>query len=195
MTDRELIEGLIRHDRTAFRFLVDTFQQQVVNTAYHITGNLEDAEDLSQEIFVDVIRNIHTFRQTSTLATWITRITVNRSINFVKRRNRKSIYNRVINLFGREECEYADPVQLARQDSDSIMQQEHRVILYKAVDRLPENQRKAFLLHHFDERSYKEIAEILQTGLPAVESLIFRAKQNLQRSLSGYFTEYRRRKV
>ena len=75
---------------------------------------------------------------------------------------------------------------------DGVAEQEKRQLLHAAINRLPENQRIAFVLHKFDDQSYKQIAEIMKTGLPAVESLIHRAKLNLQQKLMYQFSEYKK---
>ena len=192
MTDQELIQGVLRRDRNAFQYLVSQYQKQVIKTACYFIGNMEDAEDLSQEIFIDIIHSVKSFKQTSSLSTWIYRITVNKSLNMVKKQQRQGVMVRFESFFrhsGDEEtCKDLEP-SISTTD---VEQQEKRALLHAAINRLPENQRIAFVLCKFEDQSYKQIADIMKIGLPAVESLIHRAKINLQKHLMHHFSEYQK---
>lgn len=189
MTDQELTEGILRHDRAAFRLLVERYQRQVIKTACHFLGNMEDAEDLSQEVFIEVIRSIGLFRRSASLSTWIYRITVNKSLNALKRRRREGIMMKIESLFRQSAGNH--PAEPVSQDHNGDGE-ENRQLLHDAIRCLPENQRIAFILHKLEERPHKEIAEIMQIGVPAVESLIHRGKVNLRKSLSPHFSEYQK---
>jgi len=193
MTDPELIEGILRRDRNAFQYLVEKYQARIIKTACYFVGNMEDAEDLSQEIFLDIIRSMKSFRRSSSLSTWIYRITVNRSLNLVKKHQRRGIFMRLESVFktpsGNGGERSAEPC-ITQNDIDH---HEKRELLNAAIRRLPENQRIAFVLSKYDDQSYKQIAEIMKIRLPAVESLIHRARKNLQKDLVPYFSEYQKK--
>ena len=190
MTDRELIEGLSGRDRTAINYLVNTYQKKVIKTAYYFIGNLEDAEDLSQEIFLEIIKSIDSFRGNSSFSTWIYRIIVNRSINVIRKNNRRKIFSNLEHFFkvtnnvpeeyaGKEPSDYCDPFD----------EKETRKFLTNAINELSENQRISFVLNKYEELSYKEIADIMNLSISSVESLIHRAKINLQKeSCQSFFT-------
>jgi len=190
MTDRELIEGLSGRDRTAINYLVSTYQKKVIKTAYYFIGNLEDAEDLSQDIFLEIIKSIDNFRATSSFSTWLYRIIVNRSINVIRKNSRRKIFENIGHLFqttndpddntGKEPSVYCDPLE----------ETETREFLNNAINKLSENQRIAFVLNKYEELSYKEIADIMNLSISSVESLIHRAKINLQKRLVSYFSQY-----
>jgi RNA polymerase sigma factor (sigma-70 family) len=190
MTDPELIEGILRRDRNAFQYLVDRYQKQVIKTACYFIGNMEDAEDLSQEIFLDIIDSMNSFKRSSSLSTWIYRITVNKSLNMVRKQKRQGMMARLESLFRhpgeRGTGTHPEPSVPAA----DLEHQEKRELLRLAISRLPENQRIAFILSKFDDQTYKQIAEIMKIGLPAVESLIYRARLNLQKHLMYQFSEY-----
>ena len=173
MTDPELIEGILQRDRKAFQYLVNHYQKQVIKSAYYFLGNMEEAEDLAQEIFMEIIDSIDKFRGSAALSTWIYRITVNRSLNRVKRNKKRDIFARITG----KEPSVINPNMETR---------ETREIIYREIRRLPENQRIAFTLHKFEDIPYKEIAAIMQLSLSSVESLIHRAKINLQKKLTPY---------
>ena len=92
MTELELIKGVIARDREAISCLVETYQKRVIKTAYYFLGNMEDAEDVAQDVFIEILNSIGNFRQSSALSTWIYRITVNRSLNVVKKKQTKTIF-------------------------------------------------------------------------------------------------------
>ncbi len=191
MTDAELILGILRRDRQAFQYLLDTYQKQVVKTAYYFTGNMEDAEDLSQDIFLEIIASAASFRHSASLSTWIYRITVNRSLNQIKKNKRRDIFQRLGTLFqvktnGKHVS--MEPAGYITNTEDD----ERRQLLNHAINTLPENQRIAFVLCKYEELPYKEICEVMNLSLPSVESLIHRAKINLQNKLSVHFPELKK---
>lgn len=192
MTEPELIEGILRHDRNALQCLVNQYQKQVIKTAFYFVGNMEDAEDLSQEIFLDVIHSMNSFRQSSSLSTWIYRITVNKSLNMVKKQKRHGMMIRIESLFKHSSDDLTGKHQEPAVMPDDFDHREKRELLHAAINRLPENQRIAFVLCKFDDQTYKQIAEIMKIGLPAVESLIHRARMNLQKYLTHQFSEYQK---
>jgi RNA polymerase sigma-70 factor (ECF subfamily) len=191
MTDKELIEGILQRDRTAFQFLVGRFQQKVIKTAFHFLGNMEDAEDLSQDIFLEIIRSMHTFRNNSTLDTWIYRIAVNRSINLLKKNKRRDIFIRLESILGLSK-NHRSLEPSTDEQSEEQTDKENQKLLHDSIAKLPENQRIAFVLHKFDDQSYKQVAMVMNLSLSAVESLIHRAKQNLQTQLTPHFPEYKK---
>jgi RNA polymerase sigma-70 factor (ECF subfamily) len=191
MTDPELIEGILKRDRVAFEYLVRQYERQVIKTAYYFLGNMEDAEDLSQEIFLEIIQSVGGFKRSSSLSTWIYRITVNKTLNMVKRKKRQGFLVRLESLFAVKD-QHGKPNELIpAANSAGHDQGENSKLLYAAIGRLPENQRIAFVLCKFDDQSYRQIAAIMKTGIPAVESLIHRAKLNLQKYLASEFPEYK----
>jgi RNA polymerase sigma-70 factor (ECF subfamily) len=192
MTEPELIEGILQRDRTAFRVLVERYQKKIIKTAYYFVGNMEDAEDLAQEIFLEIIRSMKSFRKSSTLSTWIYRITVNKSLNVVKRKRGQGIMLRLEAIFNPHHQTGNTTLHEPSVAPDSMEHNEKRDLLHAAIGRLPENQRIAFVLHNFDDQSYKQICEIMNISLPAVESLVHRAKLNLQKHLLPQFSEYKR---
>jgi len=190
MTDHELIEGIKRHDRTAICELVNTYQKKVIKTAYYFLGNMEDAEDLSQEIFLEIMESIGKFRKEASLSTWIYRITVNKSLNAIRKNKRGELISR-FELFFHSSPENNDKYpDIPSADCHPFEENEKRKLLYSAIGNLPENQKTAFILSKFEERSYKEISEIMVMSLSSVESLIHRAKLNLQKRLIPHFSEY-----
>lgn len=190
MTDQELIEGILRHERKAFEFLVGHYQSQVIKTAYYFLGDLPEAEDVSQEIFMEVIDSIGKFKYRSALSTWIYRITVNRSLNRVKRNKRRIIFCQFQSLLKGTSAINDRSQQEPSVEQDHLEEKEKSAILHQAISGLPENQRIAFTLQHYEELSYKEISDVMYLSLSSVESLIHRARMNLQKKLVKHFSSY-----
>jgi RNA polymerase sigma-70 factor (ECF subfamily) len=187
MTEEELIKNMISGDYDSFKVLVNENQKKVLNTCYRFTNNREDAEDITQEVFVEVYRSIRGFRGNSKLSTWIYRIAVAKSLDFLRKKKRKKRFGFVKNVFSGEQLKEDLKASVSSSPEANAENQDRIKILNEALETLPENQRTAFTLSKYDELSYQEIAEILGTTIPAVESLIHRAKNNLKKKLYKYY--------
>jgi RNA polymerase sigma-70 factor, ECF subfamily len=190
MTEQELIDGLINQNRQAIHYLVHTYQKNVIKTACYFLGNMEDAEDLSQEVFLEIFKSIGKYKKEASLYTWIYRITVNRSLDHLRKQKRRAIIHTMGTLLlfkpDGKSVESIEPSMTDTTNED----REKRKILDSAINSLPENQKIAFILNKYEELSYKEIAAITNLSLSSVESLIHRAKMNLQKKLVTHFSEY-----
>ena len=187
LNDKELIEKIGAKDQNAFKALVDRYQALVINTCYNLLGNRHDAEDVAQEVFFQVYKVAKEFRGEAKLSTWLYRIAVNRSLNFIRDKKRFGWLKSLSSLLEGERQEASD-VQAQNSDRPdfALESKERNVILQKAIDSLPENQRTAFVLHKYEGLPYQEIAEISKHSVSSVESLIHRAKLNLQKQLLRY---------
>jgi RNA polymerase sigma-70 factor (ECF subfamily) len=190
MTELQLVEGLINQNKEAIEYLVNNYQKNVIKTAYYFVANMEDAEDLSQEVFLEIMKSISRYQKKATLNTWVYRITVNKSLDHLRRQKRRSIFQTVGSILkGSPDGMKSIENELATVDTRND-DKEKRNILDSAVNSLSESQRIAFVLNKYEELTYKEIAEIMNLSLSSVESLIHRAKLNLQKKLVNYFSEY-----
>jgi RNA polymerase sigma factor (sigma-70 family) len=189
LVEADFISQLQKGDEGAFRNLVESYKDRVYNSCIGILQNAQDAEDITQEVFVEVFRSIAAFKAESKLSTWIYRIAVTKSLDHLRTKKRKKRFAFVKSLFGEagneprfEAADFVHPGVL-------LENKERAAHLFKAIEQLPENQRIAFTLHKVQDLSYQEISEIMKTTLSSVESLMFRAKQNLQKILSDYYNE------
>ncbi len=182
MTEIELIQGLRNGDEAAFKFLVDNYKDRVFNTAIGIVQNAEDAEDVAQEVFIQVFRSIHSFKAESKLSTWMYRITTTRSLDLLRSRKSKKRFGFLQRLFG-DDNEPLYEIPDFNHPGVAMDRKENASKLFKAINQLPENQKTAFTLHKLEDLSYQEISDIMQTSVPAIESLMHRAKQNLRKIL------------
>ena len=171
-----MIETILKGDQRAFKLLVDTYQLMVVNTCYAFVHDRDEAEDIAQDVFVQVFESLGKFRFESKLSTWLYRIAVNRSINHCKSPRGRAIK---IDIDSWKQQEVAQTIEMPQQQ---ILEEQAQIkLLHKAIDKLPENQRTALILNKYEELSYKEIADVMGVSLSSVESLLFRAKNNLEK--------------
>lgn len=184
----ELIEGLQKKDESAFKTLVEQCQDMVYNTAVGIVQNPEDADDITQEVFVQVYQSISSFKGESKLSTWIYRITVSKALDQLKKGKRKKRFAYIKALLGGPEEEPLHPIEF-NHPGVQLERKERAGELFAALKQIPDNQRIAFTLQKLEGLSNREIAEIMNTSLYAVESLMGRAKISLQKKLSGYYRD------
>lgn len=162
--------------------MVDTYRDRVYNTALGIVQNAEDAEDVAQEVFIQVFRSIGNFKGESKLSTWLYRIATTRSLDLLRSRKSKKRFGLLQRLFG-EGDEPVMEIPDFNHPGVALDRKENAARLFRAISQLPENQKIAFTLHKLEDLSYQEVSEVMQTSLPAVESLMHRARQNLKKLL------------
>lgn len=182
MQELELIQQLKQGNEAAFKIFVETHQDRVFNTALGIVQNAADAEDVAQEVFIQAYRSIGSFKGESKLSTWLYRITTTRSLDLLRSKKSKKRHGFLQRLFNDQgELQY-DPPDF-HHPGVALEQKENAAKLFKAIAKLPENQKAAFTLHKLEGISYQEISEVLQTTISSVEMLMYRAKQNLKKML------------
>ena len=170
-----------------FSTIVAEHQDMVLNTCYRFVLNREDAEDIAQEVFLEAYRSLESFRQESKLSTWIYRIAVTKSLDHLRKKKRKKRFSSLKRVIGVNNP--VEEITLPSQETPAevFSGSERAEILQNALDSLPDNQKTAFLLSKYDGYSNQEIAEVLHTTVSAVESLVHRAKKNLQKKLEKYY--------
>jgi len=182
----DYVEKLRQGDEASWTKLIDDYRDKVFKTALSFIPFADEAEDLAQEVFIEVHKSIAGFQGKSSLSTWIYRITVNKAINYLKK-NKKYLNARPIeDYMAIEEGIYADTTDA----SASIQQKEHRKIISQAIQGLPERQATVFVMHKIEGQSYREIAELLNITLSSVESLMHRARITLQSKLISLYKQY-----
>lgn len=185
LTESELIAGLLVKKEDAYRFIIDSYGDRVHNTILSIIQNKEDAEDLTQEVFVEVFNSISKFKGESQLYTWVYRIATTKALDLQRKRKAKKRFAFIISIFSNEdeEMQISDFVH----PGIIIENEERSKILFNAMNKLSENQKIAFTLSQIENLSYKEIAEVMKVSVSSVESLIFRAKANLKKLLKDFY--------
>jgi RNA polymerase sigma-70 factor, ECF subfamily len=179
----DLLYKLKAGDKIAFNQLVILYSDRVLNTCYRFLLNREDAEDISQEVFVEVFQSVKSFRGDSKLSTWIYRIAVTKSLDEIKKRKRKkriSELGRILHI-----DDITDWIAGGILADKELQENEKMKEVMIALDKLPDNQRVAFTLSKIEGYSNNEIADIMKTTVIAVESLVSRAKKSAGKELEA----------
>ncbi len=189
VNDQVLITRLKKGERTAFKELVESLQDQVFNTAIGFVHNERDAEDVAQEVFIEVYNSINDFHEDSALATWVYRITINKSLNLLrykKRKKRSWFFQALFNA--EEEVDQVQNDHTFYHPGVDLENKERSSVLFKAIENLPESQKVAFTLNKVEGLKYEEIAAIMERSTSSVQGLIHRAKEQLKKELYEAYT-------
>jgi len=188
LSEQNLIDQLQAGKQAAFSRLLDDYQQKVFGTCISFIPNKEDAEDIAQEVFLEVFKSISKFKGDSKLSTWIYKIAANKCLEFIRKKNSKKRFAFMQTILGNEipldKTSYFTEVN---HPGILLENKEKSAIIFKAINTLPESQRVVFTLAKIDGKSYQEIIEITGKSLSSVESVMFRAKKGLQEKLAGFY--------
>lgn len=185
IAEQQILKNLKSGSPDAFTGLVREYQHKVVNTCYGFLHNRPDAEDAAQQVFEKVWNSIGSFRGDAKLSSWIYRIAVNVSMNIIKRRDSRNRLLGYLKMVGFN-------IALSEKAKDPLVELENKEkvkVLMEAIDSLPESQKVAFTLARFEKLKGKEIAEVMEKSLSAVEALQNRAKKSLSIYLEEYYRE------
>lgn len=183
--EQEIIRAIINGDKHAFETLYKAYSEKVYNTAISYTKNVEAAQDITQEVFVKIYKYAAKFKWDSALNTWIYRIVVNTSLNYLKKQNKLSIFSDI--PLENQVVDFNHPGVL-------IENKENAAALYQVLGNLPITQKTAFILSYIEELPRQEVADIMETSLKAVESLLQRAKSNMRKELENLYPHRRKLK-
>jgi RNA polymerase sigma-70 factor (ECF subfamily) len=181
MTEKEIIHSIRNGDIQAFRLLVEQHQQMVFRTASGFVHIKEDAEDITQEVFINAYQSLHYYQEKAAFSTWLYRIAINTSLNYIQKNRFRKLLDyaeeKMHTLFDQRDNNINPEEQIIETETDSLIR--------RAIDQLSEKQRTAFILSKYNDLSQKKIAEIMQLSEGAVEQHLQRAKIKLQKKLSG----------
>ena len=186
MLDADLVRRARRGDLKAYDELVRRYQERIYATIYHMTSNHEDANDLAQDSFIKAYQALKSFKGGSSFYTWLYRIAVNKTINFLKQRKNRTHMSLNDLDFNAEH----DPDLMAlishktpRRDAGLNELQEK---LNAALLKLSEPHRLVVVLHDVQGQSHEEIAKVMDCNIGTVRSRLFYARQQLQSELADY---------
>lgn len=181
--EAELVARLQQGSEAAFRSLVEQYQARIYCTVLALLRSPEEAEDVAQEVFVEVYQTIGRFRGEAALSTWLYRLATSRALKHRQRARARKRFAYFTSLLGFDNDVLHDPPDHQHPQAQLEGQQQVQQLLAH-IARLPDQQQVAFTLRHEQELSYEEIAAVLQTSVAAVESLLFRARQTLRKHLN-----------
>lgn len=172
-------------DHRAFEELVGLHQNSLIGTAMRLLGNLDDAHDLVQQVFVRIWKSAPRYEPTAKFTTWMFTILRNLAFNEYRRRGRHPVQSLEADS---EDFGHQIQDQNTASPDEGALQNELERAIDEAILSLPETQRIAVSLRRFEDLPYEEIAEILNMSLSAVKSLLFRARNDLREKLKGYLS-------
>lgn len=183
--DLRLMERVKHGDMEALRELIEVHQYRVIGTVAKMLGDDSEAEDIAQQVFIRVWKSAPRYEPTAKFTTWLFKITRNLVFNELRRRKRH-----LTRSLDEADDNDAPPLQLedpgSKAPDTTMLDDEMQSAIQRAIDELPEAQRMAIILRRYDEFSYEEIGEILGLSVPAVKSVIFRARTELRDKLRKY---------
>jgi len=176
MSDEQLIKEITSGNHAAFKNLMEKYQLQVFRTVMGFVHTKEDAEEVTQDIFLRVYQSLSSFQHDAEFSTWLYRITVNTSLNALRSNRKNRLLQSLEAIFSlhSEEKTALEELEYAERDRR----------IRRAIDSLPEKQRMAFILSRYEELPQKKIAAVMNRSEGAVEQLLQRARENLQKKLT-----------
>lgn len=188
MSEQALIMALKSGESQAYKQLVTLNESLVYNTCLSIVQSEIEAEDITQEVFVKAFESIQSFKGDSKLSTWLYKITVTKSLDFLRSKKRKKRSGFLMSIFGDNNELIINPPDF-HHPGVSAENKQQSAILFKAISQLPEQQKTAYILTRIENLGHKEVSEIMNTSVPAIESLLQRAKNNLKKLLENYYRQ------
>jgi RNA polymerase sigma-70 factor (ECF subfamily) len=173
-------------DTGALQALIECHQHRIIGTVAKMLGDESDAEDIAQQVFIRVWKNAGRYEPTAKFTTWLYKITRNLVFNELRRRKRHPAQSLDRPFDADDERPLQAPDPHAKTPDRTLLDDEMQAAIQSAIDELPETQRLAVILRRYDDISYEEIGEILDLTVPAVKSVLFRARTELREKLRKY---------
>jgi RNA polymerase sigma-70 factor (ECF subfamily) len=189
-SDQALISLVKLGDKDAFNILVKRYEKKILNILYLQLGPINELEDLAQEVFLKVFKNLSKFRGESQFSTWLYRIAMNISYDY-KRKNKINIFSLDENLDEDSDDTFKDFLTDSHEDLEKrIEREEIQKKIRNAIRNLPKEYQEVLILREFEGLSYKEIADILKCPVGTIESRLFRAREELKKIVKKELQEY-----
>lgn len=181
MNENDIIREIKRGNAEIFSKLVDIYKNRIFALSYKFTNDYNEAQDLSQEIFIKIFNNISKFRFEASPSTWIYKIATNICIDYNRKRKRQ-------NLKLNQELDYGDSIEGNLNSVDNspeniIISDEKQREVHKVIYNLPDIYKTVVIMYHFNELSYKEISKALDISEKTVETRLYRARRMLKGKL------------
>lgn len=173
MSDELLVREIRSHNQELFSEIVKRYQNKIMNYIFRLVGSREEAEDLSQDVFIKAYQNLQGFDIKRRFSPWIYRIAHNEAVNFLKKKTRFKILSLDQNQFLENSMVQAENL------IEKIIKKENAQNIKKLLDKIPFSYREVLVLRFFEEKSYEEISEILRKPVSTIGTMINRAKAAL----------------
>ncbi|MBK6937322.1 MAG: RNA polymerase sigma factor [Chitinophagaceae bacterium] len=177
MQDVELIQSILDGNQRDYELLVKKYQTNVFRTAIGMLHNKEDAEEITQDVFIKVFHSLSSFSGKSAFSTWLYRIAINTSISYLRKKKRKGVWIELTDFFH---------IQSKEKHTELVLTEKNdKILIQQAIDSLSDKQKLAFILTKHEELPQRQVAEIMEISEGAVEQLVVRAKTNLRKKLEA----------
>lgn len=184
--DVRLMRLVARGDTASFEKLIERHQSLVIGTVARMLGSNSDVEDIAQQVFIRVWKSAFRYVPRAKFTTWLLKITRNLVFNELRRAKSRG-HAPIQTETNMEEMQLKDESNPA--PDASLLESELQEAIEKAIGELPETQRMALVLRRYEEFSYEQIADILDLSVPAVKSVLFRARTELRARLANYLKD------
>ena len=184
--DNALITAIQNGEQKAVEQFINTYKARVYNTVLGMVHNAEDAEELAQDVFIKALETLESFKGDAKLSTWLYRIAVNKSLDHIKKGQRKKRFAFLVSINNDSEDNPAPNLPDFVHPGWQLENKELGMQLFKAINQLADKQKTALTLNKIEGLSYEQTAEVMEVSVSSVESLIFRARQNLKKILANY---------
>lgn len=168
----------------AFAVLVDRHKGRVYRTLFQVVGDEQDAQDLSQEVFLKVFRALSGYRGEAAFTTWLHRLTLNLAFDWLRARKRRPLQVPLTPPPDQEDRPAIEPVSPDETPEETVLREDRRQQLREAIHRLPPDYREVILLHHIHHLSYQQIAERIDAPVRTIETRLYRARAMLKKMLT-----------
>lgn len=184
MNEEKIIKQLKSGDYSNYDKLVDSYKNRVFGMAYKFTNDYDEAQDLAQEVFLKIYRQIKNFREESKLSTWIYRISVNTCLDWKKKKERiKSInFSSMVNEENKDQT--IDIKDESMLPDEIILQDEDQKQVHELIYQLSDKYKTVLIMYHFNEMSYQDISKALNIPERTVETRLYRARRMLKDKIS-----------
>ncbi|TRX49028.1 RNA polymerase sigma factor [Fulvivirga sp. M361] len=189
MNEKSLLKSIALGSEEALEQLYNHYGDRVYNTIISYTKNAEDSEELLHDVFITIYNTARTFQFNSSVSTWIYRITVNKSLDFLRKQKSQKRQGILTSLYVKDTSEIKYESADFVHPGVKLENKEDAKLLFRAIDTLSEHQKTAFILTQIEGLPQKEVAEIMNQTRKSVESLVQRAKVNLRKELEKYYPE------
>jgi RNA polymerase sigma-70 factor (ECF subfamily) len=189
VTDAAVVAQVLAGDRDAFRVLVDRHSRSIFRVVYRMTGNQQDSEELVQETFLRAYKNLERFELRANFSTWVYRIAVNRTLDFLNARKTQMQTKETYQIADNPDKEEGNQVQVAADSPGPdrlLLSAEMKRKIAGALGLLTPAERVAFIMRHMEGRSIEEISQALDLKVSAAKNSVFRAVQKLRQQLEPY---------
>jgi RNA polymerase sigma-70 factor, ECF subfamily len=177
MQDFDLIDSVLDGNLKDFELLINKYQPSIFRLSIGLLHNREDAEELTQDVFIKLYLSLSTFNKKSAFSTWLYRLTINTCLNALKKKKKRQFWTVLSETLPFSSNEASAEAAMINRSDDELIKQ--------AIDNLPHKQRLAFILTKYEDLPQREVAAIMKLTEGSVEQLVLRAKNNLRKNLAA----------